>query len=592
VGKRVWVKRHLKTKQGIKNLSAAEAERLAGSDPDHAQRDLYNCGPRACESLGDRKGDLRLQRNGGDASKIVTIKSNMGKIMNGAQAVLKTLADNGVEACFSNPGTSEMQLVAAFDLEPRVKPILCLFEGVATGAADGYARVAGKPAATLLHLGAGLSNGSANLHNARRAGSPIVNLIGDHATYHRALDAPLTSDIAALAKPVSVWVRSAETAQDAVSLSSEAVRASQTARGPATLILPADCMWSESSGPAHALGRSARTRPDPARIAAIAQALKSAKKPVLLLGSGALTEQGLVAAGRIALRGVPIFMDTFVARQPRGAGRFAPQRMQYFGEMALANLQGIDLMILVSTKPPVAFFAYPGVPSVLVPEGCSVETLSRPEEDGEFALQALADSLAAAPEPATVPLKLNESAPVGALTPTTVGVSVARHLPNNAIVSEDAVTAGLAVYAQTYTARPHDWLFLTGGSIGQGIPVAIGAAIAKPQCKVVCLTGDGAAAYTLQALWTLVREELDVTVVLFANRAYRILDMELARTLSGVAGNRARSLLSLTNPTMDWVSIASGFGVRSTRCESAESFDSAFASSMAEEGPSFIEAVI
>ncbi len=513
--------------------------------------------------------------------------------MKGAQAVLKTLADHGVEVCFSNPGTSEMQLVAAFDQESRVRPVLCLFEGVATGAADGYARVAGKPAATLLHLGAGLSNGSANLHNARRAGSPIVNIVGDHATYHRALDAPLSSDIAALAKPVSVWVRTAETAQDAASLTSEALRASQAgAGGPATLILPADCMWSESPGPAHTTGATARTRPETARIAAIAQTLKAAKKPMLLLGSGALSERGLIAAGRIAQCGVRIVMDTFVARQPRGAGRFAPERMQYFGEMALAGLQGIDLMVLASTKAPVAFFAYPGAPSVLVPEGCSVQTLSRPEEDGEFALQALADALAAAPESVRVPLKIDESAPVGALTPTTVGASVARHLPANAIVSEDAVTAGLPVYAQTCAGRPHDWLFLTGGSIGQGIPVAIGAAIAKPQCKVVCLTGDGAAAYTVQALWTLAREKLDVAVVLFANRAYRILDMELARTQSGGAGSRARSLLSLTDPTMDWVSIASGFGVRSSRCETAESFDAAFARSMTQSGPSFIEAVI
>jgi acetolactate synthase-1/2/3 large subunit len=513
--------------------------------------------------------------------------------MNGAQAVLKTLGDNGVEACFSNPGTSEMQLVAAFDHEPRVRPVLCLFEGVATGAADGYARMAGKPAATLLHLGAGLSNGSANLHNARRAHSPMVNIVGDHATYHRGLDAPLTSDIDALARPVSIWVRTAETAQDAVVLTSEAVRASKTgACGPVTLILPADCLWSDGGEPAPVLGPAARARPDPARLAAILQALKIAKKPMILLGSGALTERGLIAAGRLAQAGVRVFMDTFVARQPRGAGRFAPERMQYFGEMALAGLQGMDLMVLASTKTPVAFFAYPGVPSVLVPDGCRVETVAQPEEDGEFALQVLADALAVARQPAAVQLNIDDAAPVGALTPRTIGISVSRHMPENAIVSEDAVTAGLPVYAQTYTARPHDWLFLTGGAIGQGIPAAIGAAIAKPQRKVVCLTGDGAAAYTAQALWTLVREKLDVTVVVFANRAYRILDMELARTQAGAAGSRARSLLALTDPTMDWVSIASGFGVRSTRCETAESFDSAFASSMTERGPSFIEAVI
>jgi acetolactate synthase-1/2/3 large subunit len=513
--------------------------------------------------------------------------------MNGAQAILKTLADNGVEACFSNPGTSEMQLVAAFDHDPRVRPVLCLFEGVATGAADGYARMAGKPAATLLHLGAGLSNGSANLHNARRAYSPVVNIVGDHATYHRELDAPLTADIDALARPVSVWVKTAETAQDAVASSAEAVRASKSGSGgPVTLILPADCAWSEGAEPGPVLAPPVRARPDPARIAAIVQALKTAQKPMLLLGSGALTEQGLIAAGRIAQSGVRVFMDTFVARQPRGAGRFAPERMQYFGEMALANLQGMDLMVLVSTKTPAAFFAYPGAPSVLVPKGCAVEVLSQPHEDGEFSLQALADAFAAAPQPKLVPLKIDDACPMGVLSPATIGMSAARHMPENAIVSEDAVTAGLPVYAQTYSARPHDWLFLTGGAIGQGIPAAIGAAIAQPQRKVVCLTGDGAAAYTAQGLWTLVREKLDVTVVVFANRAYRILGIELARTQSGAAGDRARSLLELTNPTMDWMSIATGFGMRATRCETAESFDSAFARSMTETGPRLIEAVI
>jgi len=515
------------------------------------------------------------------------------QVMNGAEIILRTLADNGVEACFSNPGTSEMQLVAAFDREPRVRPVLCLYEGVATGAADGYARIAGKPAATLLHLGAGLSNGSANLHNARRACSPVVNIVGDHATYHRSLDAPLSSDIAALAGPVSVWVATAETARDAVALTSEAVRQSKVGTGgPATLILPADCAWSECGDTGPVLAAPVRSRPDSARIAAVAKALKAAKKPAILVGSRALTEEGLIAGGRLASAGVRVIIDTFVARQPRGAGRFAPQRMEYFGEKALASLQGVDLMLLASTKKPVAFFAYPGMPSVLVPEGCTVETLALPEEDGEYALRALADAVAASESPRVVELKLSDSAPTGNLTPATIGASIARHMPDNAIVSEDAVTSGLPIYALTYAARAHDWLFLTGGAIGQGIPAAIGAAIAQPRRKVLCLNGDGAAAYTVQGLWTLVRENLDVTVVVFANRAYRILNMELARTQSGAAGHRARSLLALTDPTLDWVSIASGFGMAAVRCETAESFDSVFARSMTEAGPSFIEAVI
>lgn len=511
--------------------------------------------------------------------------------MTGAQAVLRTLADNGVCACFANPGTSEMQLVAAMDQEPRVRPVLCLFEGVATGAADGYARIARHPACTLLHLGAGLSNGSANLHNARRAHSAIVNLVGDHATYHRALDAPLTSDIAALAGPVSIWVGTATSSADAPAMTAEAVRRSLAgAGGPATLIVPADCMWSEGAQPGAVVTPPSRPWAAPARIAALARDLEAAKKPVLLLGSGALTQAALGAAGRLAAAGVRILIDTFVARQPRGAGRFAPERLPYFAEKALATLQGTDLMVLAATKTPVAFFAYPGVPSILVPDGCRVATLSTPEEDAAQALLALADIVAADATPQLVTLQLPSPPPSGALTLAAAGRSVSRHLPEDAIVSEDAVTSGLSVYAETITARAHDWLFLTGGSIGQGLPVAIGAAIAAPCRKVLCLTGDGAAAYTVQALWTLARENLDVVVVVFANRAYRILDLELERTLSGSAGSRAKSLLSLTDPTLDWASIAAGFGVAAERCDTAESFDAALAHAMAHQGPRLIEA--
>jgi acetolactate synthase-1/2/3 large subunit len=513
--------------------------------------------------------------------------------MNGAEAILKTLAENEIEVCFSNPGTSEMQMVSAFDREPRVRPVLCLFEGVATGAADGYARMAGKPASTLLHLGAGLANGSANLHNARRAYSPMVNIVGDHATYHRQYDAPLTSDIEGLAWPNSCWVKAGETPDEAVALTTEAIAASQTgAGGVATLILPADSAWS----PATATGGKAvvppKAKPEAARIEAMAKALKAAKKPVLLLGSNALTEAGVAAAGRIALTGIRVIIDTFTARQPRGAGRYAPDRLLYFGEMALADLQGSDLMVLVSTKTPVAFFAYPSMPSVLVPEGCGLETLATPDEDGVFALQALADLLLAPDRPVLEAAAIADAAPTGEVTAYTIGASIARHMPEHAVISDDAVTAGLPVYTQTKGARPHDWLCLTGGAIGQGIPAAVGAAIAVPDRKVLALTGDGAGAYTVQGLWTMVREQLDVTVVVFANHAYRILNIELARTKSGNAGPQARRLLDLGDPRMDWVAMAQGFGMSAVRCDTAESFDAALARAMAEPGPKLIEAVM
>lgn len=514
--------------------------------------------------------------------------------MNGAEAVLKTLADAGVEVCFSNPGTSEMQMVAAFDREPRVRPVLTLFEGGATGAADGYARMAEKPASTLLHLGPGLSNGGANLHNARRAHVPMVNIVGDHATYHRQYDAPLNSDIEALARPHSVWVKSAESADACAALTAEAVAASYgPPGGVATLVLPADSAWTEVKD---AKPPSPPMRRGPLPVAgsavdAAAKALKAAAKPVLLLGSCACTEAGLAAAGRIAAKGVRVLVDTFLTRQPRGAGRFAPDKMLYFGEMALGDLAGVDLMLLVGTKTPVAFFAYPAMPSVLVPEGCKVETLSALHEDSAAALEALADALGA-PE-AMVPQALTlPAAPKGDLSPYSVGDSIARWMPEHAVVCDDAVTAGLPVYMQTRGARPHDWLFLTGGAIGAAIPMAIGAAMAVPGRKVLALSGDGAAAYTVQGLWTMAREGLDVVTVIFANHAYRILNIELQRTRSGNAGPNARRMLDLGEPRLDWVAMAQGFGVPAVRCVDAESFDAALARAIAGDGPTLIEAVL
>ena len=514
--------------------------------------------------------------------------------MNGAEAVLKTLADCGVEVCFSNPGTSEMQMVAAFDREPRVKPVLTLFEGGATGAADGYARIADKPASTLLHLGPGLSNGGANLHNARRAMTPMVNIVGDHATNHRQYDAPLNSDIAALARPHSIWVKSAETADEAPALAAEAVAASLgPPGGVATLILPADSAWNEVSAkrsPSPPL-RRAPIALKGGVVDRVARKVKAAAKPVLLLGSPACTEQGLRQAGRIAAAGYRVLCDTFLARQPRGAGRFAPDKMMYFGEMALGDLAGVDLMVLVGTKTPVAFFAYPAMPSVLAPDSAKIETLSATHEDSAAALEALADAIGAPEASPSEPMNL-PPAPTGDLNAYTIGASIARWAPENFIVSDDATTAGLPIYMQTKGARPHDWLFLTGGAIGQGIPCAIGAAMAAPDRKVLSLNGDGAAAYTLQGLWTMAREGLDVVTVIFANHAYRILNIELERTRSGNAGPQARRLLDLGDPRMDWVSLAKGFGVPGVRASDAESFDAALARGIAGNGPMLIEAVL
>jgi acetolactate synthase-1/2/3 large subunit len=513
--------------------------------------------------------------------------------MNGADALLATFVANDVTACFANPGTSEMQFVAALDRAPQMRPVLCLFEGVATGAADGYGRIADKPACTLLHLGPGYGNGVANLHNARRAFTPIVNVIGDHATYHRQYDAPLNSDIPALSAPNSLWVKSADSPDAVAGLAAEAVAASfGPPGGPVSLILPADSAWLETKTEPVIAQKAVRPAPSGEAVEAAARAIRAAEKPVLLLGGQACRAEALAQAARLSLAGVRVMADTFVSRQPRGAGAFAPARMQYFGEMALQDLEGVDLMVYAGTTQPVAFFAYPNRPSVLVPEGCATLTLAARSEDSVAGLAALADALGAPREGPKQALKRPDAAPTGKLNAHLAGASVARHLPEGAIVCDDSVTSGAGIAAASLTAAPHEVLALTGGAIGIGLPLAVGAAVAAPDRKVLALSGDGSAMYTIQALWTLARENLDVTVVVFANNSYRILNIEMTRTGAGDAGPQAAKLLGLGDPNIDWVPLAKGLGLPAVRCETAEEFEKAFAAAMAQRGPTFIEAAI
>jgi acetolactate synthase-1/2/3 large subunit len=313
---------------------------------------------------------------------------------------------------------------------------------------------------------------------------------------------------------------------------------------------------------------------------------------MVLIGGQACSAAGLKQAARLAAHGITVYADTFVARQPRGAGHFAPKRMPYFGEMALAELDGVDLMVLAGTTEPVAFFAYPGRPSLLVPDGCETLSLAGRGEDAVLGLGALADALGAPPAGPAQPLLIPDAAPAGPLSPQLAGVSVARHLPEGAIVCDDSVTSGGGIAIPSMTAAPHEVLALTGGAIGAGLPLAVGAAVACPDRKVVSLNGDGAAMYTLQALWTMARENLDVTAIVFANNTYRILNIEMMRTGAGQAGPQAAKLLELGDPAIDWVSVAKGLGVAAVRCATAEDFEKAFAGAMAQRGPMFIEAVI
>jgi acetolactate synthase I/II/III large subunit len=516
-----------------------------------------------------------------------------GFAMNGAESLVRTLLAGGIEVCFANPGTSEMHFLAALDRVEGMKGVLALFEGVATGAADGYARMSGKPAATLLHLGPGLANGLANIHNAGKASTPMVNIVGDHATYHRRFDAPLTSDIEAAARPFSSWVR---TTKDAGSVAADAAEAIAAAREPpgriATLILPADAAWSEGGEPAPVPAPAARKEPEREAVLEAAQALRSGEPALILVTGQAALEDGLDLAGRIAAKtGARLMAQGSNARIARGRGRVFVERIPYVVEQALAVLAGLKHLILVGSKMPVAFFAYPEKPSLLAPPEAQGHVLARPEEDAILALQSLAEEVGALKTPPPV---VDEAAPLpatGAITPSALGASIGALLPQGAIVVDEAVTTGRAFFAATRAAAPHDWLANMGGAIGIGMPLATGAAIACPQRKIVSLEADGSAMYTVQALWTQAREGLDIATVLFSNRSYAILRYELAHLGAQNPGRKALDLLDLSRPDIDWVGLARSLGVPAARATDMAEFNRYFRAALEEKGPFLLEVV-
>ena len=513
--------------------------------------------------------------------------------MNGARALLQTLVDAGVDVCFANPGTSEMHVVAALDEVPQMRGVLTLFEGVAAGAADGYARMAGRPAATLLHLGPGLGNAIANLHNARRARTPLLNVVGDHATHHKRLDAPLESDMEALAGAVSGWVRRSLTTAD---LAADAADALLAANGPpgcvATLILPADVSWGDGGRPAPPPRRRQRAVVPDETVREAGQALGTDEPAVLFLGGDALTEQGLLAAARVAAQtGARLLCETFPARLPRGAGLPFVRPLPYPPEPALAELSGTRHLVLVGAREPVAFFAYPGLPGTFAPPDCSVHVLAEPGQDATAALTALADLVAPDATPhVTAPAR--PARPTGPLTVQALADALGAVLPERAIVVDEALTSGVHLAAATAGCPRHDWLTLTGGAIGQGLPSATGAAVACPDRPVVAVQADGSAMYTLTALWTCAREQLDVTVVVCNNRSYAILAGELRRVGAVDDGERARSLFDLSRPDLDFVALATGMGVPATRATSAQELTEQLERALAEPGPHLIDAVL
>jgi len=515
--------------------------------------------------------------------------------MNGAESLVRTLLNAEVSVCFANPGTSEMHFVSALDRVEGVRCILGLFEGVVTGAADGYYRVAGKPAATLLHLGPGLGNGLANLHNAKKARSGIVNVVGEHAGYHIQYDAPLTADIEGVARPMSDWVKTSRSSKTIASDGALAVAAARKAPGQiATLILPADTAWGEADAVAAALPVAERLSVTKHCVQQGAKALEQGTSTMLLLGNVALRGKALEWAGRIAAKtGCQLMSEYNNARMERGAGRVPVRQLPFVVDNALALLKDITHLVLVGAKSPVSFFAYPGKPSVLVSEACEVITVAKAEEDLESALQAMAIELGAVD---CLPLcnapTYDVPLPTGPVTLDGLGVLFNVLIPDNAIVIDEAVTSGRAFAAATMGARPHDWLNIMGGSIGWGLAASVGAAIAAPDRKVIALEGDGSALYTQQALWTMARENLDITIVIFANRAYKILLGELNNVGGGQPGRNAMDMLTLDRPSVDWVSIAKGYGVQSARAQTLDELALQFKRGLAHHGHYLIELVM
>ena len=528
--------------------------------------------------------------------------------MNGAESLIRTVAAAGVDVCFANPGTTEMHLVQAIDDAGGVRPVLALFEGVCTGAADGYARMAGRPAMTLLHLGPGMANGIANLHNTNRGRTPLLSVVGDHSAAHRGRGAPLESDIEGLARPCSKWVRTSASPGTVARDGAEAVAAALSAPGGvATLIVPADCAWGAAEGPSAPIAPAPAPAVGDDAIEAAAALLRAEtdRPATLLLGSEALTEDGLRAAGRIArATGARLQAETFPTRVERGGGLPVAPRLPYFPEEATAALAQGSSVLLAGAREPIAFFGYPDLPSELVPPGMPVHTLAAPGEDAGGALERLAEALGADGSDAADGAGARATSPVagaagppppepdGPLTPISVSQVIAAGQPEGAIVVDEGLTVS-AFYVELSSGAPrHTYLALTGGAIGFGLPAATGAAVACPDRPVIALQADGSGMYTAQALWTQAREGLDVTNLICANGTYRILLDELSRAGVDDPAPGARSLTSLGDPGLDWVALAASLGVPGRRATTAGELRSALADALAEPGPHLVEMVI
>ncbi len=513
--------------------------------------------------------------------------------MNGAESLIETLVKSGVEVCFANPGTSELHLVAALDRVPGMRCVLCLFEGGVTGAADGYARMAGKPAATLLHLGPGLGNGLANLHNARRAHSPVLNIVGEHATYHLQYDAPLTSDIRSIASAVSASIHTASSSQTLSQDGAEALASARTGMGQvATLIVPADAAWGEGGQVAAVIEPPRRAKVSSDKIREAAAALAEGRA-MILAGNEATRRHPLALAAAVARKtGARIATIGRNPRVERGVGTAIVERLPNPASQQIKALEDVRQLILVGEEPPVAFFAHPNVPSVTTAPGCNIIHLASVHDDIEDCLEALLAQTGASLEDLPLQSLHRPALPSGAITPDSIAAALGALLPEGAIVADESITVGRSLYKATVGAPPHDWLHLPGGAIGIGIPLATGAAVACPDRKVINLQADGSGMYTLQALWTQAREQLNVLTLVWANRSYKILRDELSNVGLPNPGPTALSMLDIGNPALDWVSLAKGMGVDGRRVTDIDGFIAAVQEGLAMKGPYLVEVVI
>jgi acetolactate synthase-1/2/3 large subunit len=439
-----------------------------------------------------------------------------------------------------------------------------------------------------MHCGPGLANGLSLLHNARRARVPIVNIVGDQATYHAPLDPPLTTDTEGLARPVSAWVRRVTKTE---TLGADAAVAVQAARKPpsgiATLILPSDVSWNEGGAVGAALDV-----PQPAKVASetvrdVARVLATRAPTLILLNGDAVSKEGLALAHRIAVAtAARLAAPTFNTRLARGRGRFSLERVPYVVDIAVAKYADIKHVILVGTGEPVTFFAYPGKPGIVTPKDAKVHVLARPENDLVDALARLADELNC-PEIALAEGQRPGLAR-GLVTPDGAAATLAALMPNHAVVIDEGITLRDPFFNATANGPPHDWLGNIGGAIGGGLPLATGAAIAAPNRRVITLTGDGSAMYAVQALWTQAREQLDVTTIILSNRKYAV----LFRELDGVGakpGPTATDLFALERPALDWVAMAKSMGVEAARADSLERLADLLRRSFSTAGPFLIE---